>query len=112
MRLQIGEDIITSISLGYGNVAWKITDCLVILDHMKEHGVYVLGGDVLDLQRRHIYAMWTYQEDLDITYVENAKLSIGKSIEYITWFMSKIGTDYLVSIVIDKRSQEQWPPKE
>lgn len=111
MKLQIGDSIITSTSLGYGNVAWKITDCTTILNLMKENGIYVLGGDVLNLQRRYIYAMWTYQRDQSLSYEENARLSADKAIEYITWFMSKIGNEYLIAIVIDKKSKDQWPPK-
>ena len=110
MKVIIDNKIISSVKLEYGN-AWRILDCLSILEYMREKGIYVLGGDVLDLQRRYIYAMWTYQRNPGLSNIENAKLSIDKAVEYIEWFMEKIGTDYLIDIVIDKESKKIWPPE-
>lgn len=111
MKIIIKNREISSVSLGYGNFAWKISDCQLILEYMKEKGIYVLGGDVLDLQRRYIYAMWTYKENPSLSYIENAKFSIDKALEYITWFMGNKGTDYLIDIVTDKASEKEWPPR-
>lgn len=82
-------------------LAWKIDDAKVVLQWFAANNNIVLGGDILDINKKYTYDNWYYNYDDLCSSLENAKNSIKKANEYISNYVAINGSDYYVVLVFE-----------
>ena len=80
--------------------AFPISETPKILDIASKNQWIILGGDVLTMQGEYALANWYYEPKAECPLSENANQSIEKSRAFISDYVKRNGSDWLVVFVI------------
>lgn len=80
-------------------LAWKIDDAIAVLRCIAKNNMVVLGGDVLDANKKHTYDNWYYNYNFACSLLENVEKSVEKATEYISKYIAYNGSDYYIVLV-------------
>ena len=84
--------------LGLNEVAWRKVDAIELLNYFELNSVFVLGGDVLSLQKgsyKHNYDNWYFEKSMG-----NFKDSIRKAKHYLENYPDG---DFIFVLVIEQK---------
>ena len=101
MEIKIENKTISSIQFTDAEIAWKIEDALLVLQHLKTVDKIVLGGDILTKELDYTYDNWYYNVESRQELQFNSSLSITLATKYITDYIEKNGTHFFVVFVTE-----------
>lgn len=96
----LSDDLLSkSVKIYTGELAWKYTDVIEVMNSLAENNLIILGGDVLNQDFTHTYDNWHCDYDESVTFEKNIDVSLNKSIQYAEAYHTKFGDSFYYVVV-------------